>query len=182
MGRSMPGSPLKVVSSTTLRIITCHLKDFTKTFYGEKYFLLFCKISIPQYIHFGGINFLVNSSKMMPTILTCLNSWQIIILNLLAGSRWRVHGLGLRSSSLCVGMIGVILRNIPVCLFSLWKIHVLPCEYWKYVYSQETTWIFQRLNKWTGMLLSITPIIATWTEDPRPTPCTRQRLPASTQC
>ncbi len=67
---------------------------------------------------------------------------------------------------------------------SYWLLWGLIQPYMKiFEYSQGTPCIFQRLNKRTGMLLSITPIIATQTEEVlRPTPYTRQRIPISTQC
>ncbi len=50
-------------------------------------------------------------------------------------------------------------------------------------YSQGTLRIFQRLNERTGMLLSITSIIATWRKgDLRPTPDPSLRLYFSTEC
>ena len=63
-------------------------------------------------------------------------------------------------------------------LFCCCRIHTVPCEYSKifhcaiqFEYSQGTLWILQQLNEGTGMLLSITSIIATWREeDLRPTP------------
>ena len=50
---------------------------------------------------------------------------------MLAGSRWWAYGVGFRTPSLHVEMIGVILRSIPMSSFSLKKIHVVPCEYRK---------------------------------------------------
>ncbi len=98
---------------------------------------------------------------------------------------------------LTCGKFASYFHGLTLHKYQLW-IHTVcsveTADYWKmgsicvtvlkiFEYSQGTPWIFQRLNKQTGMLLSITPIIATWTEEVLiPTPYMRQRIPASTQC
>ncbi len=88
-------------------------------------------------------------------------NWKEKLLTLCAVSKLlRGFGVGLRSSSLHVAMIEVILRSIPVPSFNCCRIHRVSCEYsncmaqWKiFEYSQGTVWILQQQKSGQECLL-----------------------------